>query len=980
MQTICNFNHFRFASPYVVSVVCLLASLATCRFAPGEEIDFNRDIRPLLSEHCFTCHGPDAQKRQSGLRLDERASAIVPAESKQIAIVPNHPEKSELWNRLVTKDSSLRMPPAETGKSLTEEHIAKIQQWIKEGANYSGHWSFTTPKRPPVPAAVTFSSASTSEKDQVANNLKVSDNPVDRFIQARLKREGLIPSPPADKVTQLRRVTLDLTGLPPTPEEVDAYLSDAWPQAYERAVDRLLASPRYGERMAVNWLDYARYADSNGYQSDGSRDIWAWREWVIQAYNRNLPFDQFTIEQLAGDMLPGATRDQIVATGFNRNHRLNGEGGRIEAEWFAETVIDRVETTGLTWLGLTFNCCRCHDHKYDPISQKEFYGLFAFFNSVEESGVLAPSGKNGENTPPLLTIGSEEQFEKLNQLKQDLSKAESAAKALQQDAKALVSQWEQSRNASKNESSENAPINPWQVAECKEVRSKGGATVTRLEDSSYLFGGKNPGNDQYTISIPMETEMRLTGVLVETLTDASLPNQSLGRGSNGNFVLTSVTAKTIPPKRAKATPIKFQRAEADYEQSGWLAASLLEPKPKDKTQRHGWAVDGNAPDKRIGRHLLLAVDKPVRLPAGSTLEIQLDHASPYPDHNVGRLRISLSTEPVENLVLKNEGLPKDIQESLDTAPDKRNEDQWKRLIEYVRSSVPGPLREADEKTKAAKKAVTDFEETLPTTMVMRERAEARDAFVLLRGQYDQPGDKVARQLPAVLPPLADGAPVNRLGLAQWIVDKRNPLTARVWVNREWERFFGLGIVRTSENLGSQSEYPFHPELLDWLACEFMEPTSAMQPSGQAVTAWDMKALQKLIVMSDTYRQSSRVASPELLARDPENRLLARGPRFRLAGELIRDSALFVSGLLVEKIGGPSVRPYMPAGVWDETSKYGNLRNYQMDSGAGQYRRTLYTIWKRTAAPPTMLLFDAPNREICTVKRSRTNTPLQALSL
>ncbi|MCC6510297.1 MAG: DUF1549 domain-containing protein [Pirellulaceae bacterium] len=831
-------------------------------------VNFNRDIRPLLSENCFTCHGPDAAKRQAGLRLDDRAAALAPSDSTKPAIVPGDASKSELVARIHSTDDTLRMPPPDSGKQLTAEQIQLLTRWVEQDAPYAGHWSFTPPVRASVP------------DDHVSTKgAAPSNNPIDRFIRARLASEQLEPAPPADKVTQLRRVTLDLTGLPPTPAEVDRFLADESPEAYEKVVDRLLASPRYGERMAITWLDYARYADSNGYQSDGSRDIWAWREWVINAYNRNLPFDQFTIEQLAGDMLPNATPEQIVATGFNRNHRLNGEGGRIEAEWFVETVIDRVETTGLTWLGLTLNCCRCHDHKYDPISQKEFYSLFAFFNSVEESGVLAPVGKNGENTPPLMTIASAEQKAEQARLDKAVAEREVRWAKVEKEASRWLADWE-----AQFASAEKQSTNQWTPLQPQSVVSKGGATFTKQDDGSYLASGANPANDRYTVKAPLAAR-QFSGLMLEVLPDASLPNQSLGRGSNGNFVLTDISVRLLRPGKGRPVPVKFVRAVADYEQSGYGASAILANKPKRNTanNRLGWAVDGNAADKRIARRLLLAADAVMEIDEGSEIEVVLAHSSQFGDHNVGRFRLSVASAPPPGLTLTDDGIPGDVRSILKTPQDQRGQPQIARLVEFVRSSVPGPAADAYGKLEAAKKALKDFRDDLPTTMVMRE-AKPREAFVLLRGQYDAPGDKVERGLPSVLPPLPKEASLDRLGLARWIVDPSHPLTARVWVNREWERFFGLGLVRTTENLGSQAEYPSHPELLDWLACEFMEPTL---PSSGQTQRWDMKALQKLMVMSQTYRQASR-ATTELLERDPENRLLARGPRFRLTGELIRD--------------------------------------------------------------------------------------------
>lgn len=946
-------------SPWSVTCLMAILSLPLLPVSVADDVHFNRDVRPILSENCFQCHGPDDAHRSAGLRLDQRDAAMKPAESGAAAIVPGDPDNSELLKRVTSSDADLHMPPAESGKVLTSKQIDILRKWIKQGANYEGHWAFEKVQSPAVP--------------QISGEIAASVvNPIDSFILAKLQSLGMKPSAEADRVTLLRRATLDITGLPPTLEEIDAFLKDKSPTAWEKAVDRLLASPHYGERMAISWLDNARYADSNGFQVDSSREMWAWRDWVINAYNSNMPFNQFTIEQLAGDMLANATQDQIIATGFNRNHRLNGEGGRIEQEWFVETVIDRVETTGLTWLGLTLNCCRCHDHKYDPVSQREFYQLFAYFNSVEESGVLAPTTKRAENTPPLMTLLTPELKQQQTELQQTVAtlttQRDEAAKTLPE----LLAAWEvhiKTREA--------RPV--WQMLEPRSVASVGGATLTRQDDGSWLASGTNPPNDEYRIEIPLVSD-RLSGILLETLPDPSLPGKSLGRGSNGNFVLTGVSAE-LQVGDAAPVAVALKKAQADYEQPNYTAAKIrLDVRPKDRRGQapSGWAIDGNDPARKVARRVFFAPESPVEAAKGAVLIIRITHDSQFADHNVGRFRLSVSDADSDQVGLGDGGLPADIRAILEVAQESRTADQTAQLQKYFREQTDNPIRKAQTAVTEAQAKLAEFNANLPTTMVMKE-TKPREAFILTRGEYDRPTDKVERATPAFLPPLPEGAPNDRLGFAQWVVSDSNPLTARVWVNREWERFFGTGLVKTSENFGAQAEYPSHPELLDWLADQFMHPTSLPSVGGKSAQAWDMKALQKLILMSATYRQTSHT-DKERLALDPDNRLLSRGPRFRLSAELIRDQALAVSGLLVNKIGGPSVRPYMPEGVWDETSKYGDLRGYKHDKGEGLYRRTMYTIWKRTAAPPSLLLFDATNREVCTIKRSRTNTPLQALAL
>ena len=951
-------NRF-FISRWPIPCLMVILSLPFLPVSHADDVHFNRDVKPILSQNCFQCHGPDDAHRAGGLRLDQRDAALKPAESGEAAIVPNDPDNSELLKRVTSSDADLHMPPVDSGKVLTSEQIDVLQRWIKQGAKYEGHWAFEKVQSPAVPQVASENSASVS-------------NAIDSFIIAKLQSQGMKPSPEADRVTLLRRATLDITGLPPTLAEIDAFLKDNSPKAWENVVDRLLASPHYGERMAISWLDNARYADSNGFQVDSSREMWAWRDWVIQAYNSNMPFNQFTIEQLAGDMLANATQDQIIATGFNRNHRLNGEGGRIEQEWFVETVIDRVETTGLTWLGLTLNCCRCHDHKYDPVSQREFYQLFAYFNSVEESGVLAPTTRRAENTPPLMTLLTPELEQQRTELQQTVATATTQRDDVAKTLPELMAAWEIHVKAR-----ETQPV--WQILEPRSVTSVGGATFKRLDDGSWLATGANPANDEYRIEIPLESN-RLSGILLETLPDPSLPAQSLGRGFNGNFVLTGVSAE-LQVGDAVPVAVALKKAQADYEQPNYTAAKIrLDVRPTDRRGQapSGWAIDGNDPAKKIARRVFFAPESPVEASIGSVLIIRITHDSQFADHNVGRIRISVSDADSDQVGLGEGGLPADVRTILDLVPESRSADQTAQLQKYFREQTDNPIRKAQSALTEAEAKLAEFNANLPTTMVMKE-TKPREAFILTRGEYDRPADKVQRATPAFLPPLPEEATNDRLGFAQWVVSDTNPLTARVWVNREWERFFGTGLVKTSENFGSQAEFPSHLELLDWLADQFMHPTALPAVAGKPAQAWEMKALQKLILMSATYRQTSHT-DKDRLALDPDNRLLSRGPRFRLSAELIRDQALAVSGLLVNRIGGPSVRPYMPEGVWDETSKYGDLRGYKHDKGEGLYRRTMYTIWKRTAAPPSLLLFDATNREVCTIKRSRTNTPLQALAL
>ena len=922
--------------PFLNTILgAFLVSVLWGPFLEAGEIDFNRQIRPILSENCFQCHGPDQAHRKGNYRLDTKDGVFAVGKSGTKNILVGNAKNSELFHRIEAKDEGL-MPPLKSGKKLSASQIKLIEQWINEGANYGEHWAFVAPKSSSIPAVI---------------NKQWVRNPVDAFILNRLEQNNIKPSPQASKEILIRRLTLDLTGLPPTLKEIDDFLLDKSPEAYEKVVDRLLASNAYGEKMAMQWLDYARFADSNGFQTDSSRSMWPWRDWVINAYNKNMPFDQFTVEQIAGDMLPNASKSQIIATGFNRNHRLNGEGGLIAEEWRIENVIDRVDTTSQTWLGLTLACARCHDHKYDPISQKEFYQFFAFFNNLPESGTLA-GNKTGGNTEPVEEVESLPESTAIKNI--ELAIKDQEALILKLDAKVddMIKEWEPVfREKTKSTNNVWVPLNP------KNVKSEGGAKFSKLPDGSYLAGGKNPSNDTYIITSPL-SKGAFSAILLECFPDPSLPNQSLGRFSNGNFVLSKIEAELSAPSLKEPLKISFKKASADYSQKDWDISNVL-----GNNSSKGWAVDG--PTRRENIKAMFVSPQVIDVPENTNITIKLFHQS-LSQHNIGRFRFGVSSVPEELITLNGFQIPSNITKILDTDFQKRSTQQKEELKKYYKSSSFNEHKIASDKLVLLKNSLSENRKNIPGVMVMKE-GPVRDTFMLIRGEYDKKGTKVVAGLPSVLPPLPKDKPMNRLGLAYWMVDPSNPLTSRVWVNRMWEKFFGYGLVRTSENFGAQSEFPSHPELLDWLASKFVSLN------------WDMKAMQKTVVMSSVYQQSSNL-NPDLLNADPENRLLGRGSRLRLSGETLRDQALSASGLMVNKTGGPSVRPYMPEGVWDETSRYGDLRNYKHDKGEALYRRTMYTIWKRTAAPPTMLLFDAPNREACSVKRSRTNTPLQALAL
>lgn len=908
-----------------LALLALALALPSSANDVRSRVDFSRDIRPILSDKCFACHGFDEKQRKGGLRLDQAESALGPAKSGTRAVIPGQPSASGLIQRLVTTDADDRMPPPESGKTVTPAQVALLERWIREGAEFKEHWAFVPPVRPPVPAAGGAGAP--------------TGNPIDAFVQARLAQENLSPGPEADRTTLVRRATLDLTGLPPTPEEVDAFLADRSPKAYEQLVDRLLASPRYGERMAVDWFDAARYADTHGYHLDSGRDMTPWRDWVIRAFNENKPYDRFTIEQLAGDLLPDATREQRIASGFNRNHMINYEGGAIPDEYQYAYLVDRVNTTGTVWLGLAMSCAQCHDHKYDPLTRADYYRLLAFFNNVPERGL---DGNKG-NAEPVLKLPSPEQERRLAELQQAVASAERDLADPSSALDAAQAAWERSV------ASENPPS--WKPALAPRSTASGGAAFRALEDGSLLVSGANPSSDTYTITFASPFD-RPTALRLEVLPDDSLGERGPGRGGNGNFVLSGL--RVLAGDRTVA----LRSATADFSQGGYPIAAVLDD--KDST---GWGIYG-ATGKPHAALVTFA-----QAASSNALSLVLEFKSGVGQHGIGRFRISLTDAADPSSV---QPVPDDLRALVAKRSTERTADEQTRIRTFFRDRISEDYRRLKEGVATAKKARDEYEAKLPNTMVMAELPQPRETFMRVRGQYDKLGDKVTAGTPAALPPLAPGEPLNRLGLARWLASDRNPLGARVAVNRQWQMFFGTGFVRTSEDFGSQGEWPSHPELLDWLAREFVD------------TGWDVKRLQRLILTSATYRRASRV-TPELHQRDPDNRLLARGPRFRLQAEFVRDQALAISGLLNPEIGGKSVSPYQPAGLWEELSMREDSRNFSaqffvQSKGPDLYRRSMYTFWKRSSPPPQMSTFDAPDRETCAVRRPRTNTPLQALIL
>lgn len=884
----------------------LVAGALTLGASAGEKVAFNRDVRPILSDNCFACHGPDSGQRKGKLRLDQRHAALTGGESGP-ALVPGKPDESEVMKRIVSTDRDEVMPPPKAHKQVTAAQREILRRWITEGAEYELHWAYLPPKRPAAPA--------------VKNGGWVR-NEVDRFVLARLEQEGLTPSPEADKPTLIRRATLDLTGLPPTPDEVTLFLSDTAPDAYDRLIDRLLASPRYGERMAVDWLDAARFADSNGYQVDRDRELWPWRDWVIRAFNANKHFDQFTIEQIAGDLLPNATTDQRIATGFHRNHMLNEEGGIIPEEFLAEYTADRVETTATVWLAQTFLCARCHDHKYDPFTQRDFYSLKAFFHNVTEKGIGNYSAPIRVNAPPLVRLPTEEQTKKLAGFESDIAAEKRKLATASAEVATGFEEWA-GRIAAGQVSWTTGQI--VSVAEAKALTEQHAEEV-RIES-------RNPGKPyvaEYTARFPAGG---ITALKLECA-DAGMA------GSARWLDVQMFVGKQGLKLRAVESGDSLVRAELAKTLDG-SKATFVNINPREGKPVAG-VFELSAPLAQTG-----PVEVRVVVDAGYASGPML-------------WRLAATSAPAELLA------PTAIVTLAKKDAAQRTAAEKKQLGDFHAQQSPA-LRAIDDRITSLTQQRDAVEREVQTTLVMEELPQPRATFVLMRGAYDKPGDAVTAATPATLPALAADLPRNRLGLARWLVDPANPLTARVTVNRYWQSLFGVGLVKTAEDFGSQGEAPSHPELLDWLATEFVR------------TGWDVKATLRLLMTSATYRQSSRL-TPALRERDPENRLLARGPRFRLSAEMIRDQALAASGLLVGKIGGPSVRPYHPPGLYEQVVAGSGANTYVLGKGDELHRRSLYTYWKRSVPNPAMLTFDAPFRETCTVRRPRTNTPLQALNL
>ena len=928
------------AAPLCLSLAILALAgrvLLAADDAPLPKIaDFDRDIRPILSNTCFTCHGPDDEKRKSNLRLDQRDSALKPAKSGAVAIVPGKTSESELVKRInLVEDDDDHMPPAKSNRHLTARQIATLKQWVAEGASYKGHWAFTPPVRPTLP--------------QVKNE-KWIRSPIDRFILSRLETEHLAPSPEASKVTLLRRLYLDLIGLPPTIQEVDDYLSDPSPNAYEKQVEKLLASPHYGERWARHWLDAARYADSDGFEKDKSRQVWFYRDYVINAFNKDTPYDQFIIEQLAGDLLPNATQDQIVATGFLRNSMVNEEGGIDPEQFRMDEMFDRMDAIGKGMLGLTIQCAQCHSHKYDPLTQEEYYRMFAFLNNDHEAQRIV-------YTP-------DEQM-KAADLTRQMRDIEGELRGSLPDWEARMAAWEEQVKP-------NQPS--WTVLEL-EHQGENDQRYLPQKDGSYLAQGYAP--TKFTATFKATPKLAsITALRLEYLTDPNLPRGGPGRSFKGTCALSEFKVEvSTPGPKPKSEKIKIIEATADFDQS----QAPLEPNFDDRnpakriTGPVKFAIDGDAntawgietgPGRRNQeRKAIFRFEKPVG-DASSILTIQLQqnhggwNSDDHQNNNLGRFRISAASD-ADPAHLKADPLPKRVRDILSIPRTQRTPAQIATVFTYWRATQP-QWQDANARIDALWNQWPIGE----TSLTLMPRQNPRETHLLNRGDWLKPAKAVTPGVPAFLNPLPKDAPPNRLTFAQWLVDPKAPTTARVFVNRVWQAYFGFGIVSTSEDFGVQSDAPSHPALLDWLACEFIE------------NDWSIKHIHRLIVTSATYRQASRVA-PELYARDPYNRLLARGSRFRVEGEIVRDIALTASGLLNPKIGGHSIMIPAPAFLFQPPASYAPFP-WVEEAGPDKYRRAIYTFRRRSTPIPALQTFDVPNADQSCVRRLRSNSPLQAL--
>jgi hypothetical protein len=941
----------------IVGIGSAISAVGGVREA-GTRVDFNRQIRPILSDHCFACHGPDEGKRKAGLRLDREEDAFRKLKSGQHALVAGKPESSTLVERILTKDPDEIMPPPEHGKPLTVSQIDLLKAWVQQGAAWQQHWSFIAPTVPELPRV----------KDG-----KWARNAIDTFVLSRLESEGLQPNPEADPVSLQRRVTLDLTGLPPTVEEVDAFLADKRPDAYERLVDRLMESRHYGERVGQNWLDLARYADTSGYHFDGVRFMWLWRDWVIDAFNADKPFNEFAVEQLAGDLLPNPSVSQRVATGFVRNNMTNDEGGADPDEYLNKYVVDRVNTLGATFLGLTVGCTECHDHKYDPISTKEFYRLYAFFHNVPEKGL---DRIRTDNPPPRLPVPTPEQATRFVEADFAVKDAEKTLQDRTNELGETQEKWER-------ELGERPPPPPptngmafrwsfdgaldagvaWKGTNAAEFADGRFGKALKLDGKAHAEAASRAEWGR-TNAFAVAAWVRLEG------DGAILSQMEKGPGYRGFDLLVSDRRLQTHLIHAWPDNALKVRTKDQLPQNQWVHVAASHD-GSGKASGVKLFVNGVRKDLETEKDQLKdspATTEPLRLGSRngeSFLKGQLDDLRVFARSLSESDARALTFEGYAAIVAKSRG--------------QRSEEERNELARFYRENHAVDYLRAEKALAQARRNKDGFYSKIPTTLIMEELDPPRETFVLVRGDFRTRGERVEPGTPAFLPPLPPG-PTNRLALARWLVSKENPLTARVTVNRYWAMFFGNGLVKTVNDFGSQGEWPSHPELLDFMATRFRDGGSAAAPTRRRsarepqLRPWRVKDLLRLMVTSATYRQAA-TATPDKLTRDPYNRLFTRGPRLRLDAEYIRDNALAVSGLLNPKVGGPSVKPYQPPGIWDGTDSV-----FVQDHGQDLYRRGMYVFWRRSAHYPSFATFDAPNREVCTFLRQRTQTPLQSLVL
>ena len=1052
-------------------------------------VSFNREIRPIFSEHCYACHGPDEGQRKAGLRLDVEEEALEPLKSGSRAVVPGNPSASALMSRIAAEDPNERMPPPEHEKPLSFKQIDTLKRWIAEGAQWERHWAYLPPQRPALPPL---------------RQTGWTKNEIDHFIQAEQEKLGLKPSPEAPKAKLIRRASLDLIGLPPSVAEIEAFLEDDSEEDYDQLIDRLLDSKHYGERQALFWLDLARYGETQGFHHDRHRDMWHWRDWVIRAYNENKPFDEFTIEQLAGDLLPNPTPEQKIATGFHRNEMTTSEGGALPEEYSVKYVVGRVDTTARVWLGTSLACAECHDHKYDPISQEDYYRFFAYFNNVPEDGL-----DRSMNPRPRLSLKTDAQEKQLQTLTQELNALELAyANLVNQPNEAYDAVQKRWMNKLENAGRKN-----WRFLEPLSATTANRSELAWNPDRIITASGPLPNKEIYTLDFHADLPA-ITGIRLEAIPDEN--SGQAGRAENGDFVLTRLEVFSRPASRADLARASYPtfaqwrligpfgnrippaqlldtifgpEAHLDFnasfgeERRQWsdpildlnealktlegetgavyLAGIIAAPSSSETTLRlntplphrlwinlaeipapsennplkislrkgqnpillklalsgsspklqpmlldeqaqwkpvklkaaaasrerprygiqgalddkieTGWSVWEKEPQSKDPEYAWFQTDNPLGAASGGALRIQLSFLSPLPQRLLGKFRLAVTDSDTIGEWI---ALPQNIRTDLIQFFNRRSSKLAPSVQVHYRENFVEEARQLKKLLNAKKKERADFENSLPVAMVMGERQTPKDTFVLIRGEYNNPGKKVEPGLPAALYPEFEKPPKrkandktqqgNRLDLARWLVDPNHPLTSRVVVNHYWQQFFGTGIVKTAEDFGSQGEWPSHPELLDWLAREFVE------------SGWNIKHMHKLILTSATYRQDSTI-HPQHLRLDPENRKLARFPRIRLEAEAIRDLALFTGGLLDSTIGGESVYPYQPTGLWEQLAFQGT-RKWEQSKGAKNYRRGLYVYWRRSVPYASFVTFDAPSRETCTVQRPRTNTPLQALVL